>query len=74
MKLLDMYAKLKGDITQIEKELERSVTFEHKLLSEASLHLLKAGGKRLRPVFVLLAGKFGRYNLEVMKKSPCLLN
>ncbi|WP_338551727.1 polyprenyl synthetase family protein [Paenibacillus sp. KS-LC4] len=68
MKLLDMYAKLKGDITQIEKELERSVTFEHKLLSEASLHLLKAGGKRLRPVFVLLAGKFGRYNLEVMKK------
>lgn len=68
MKLLDIFAKLKGDIGQIEQELERSVTFDDAVLSEASLHLLKAGGKRLRPVFVLLAGKFGQYNLEVLKK------
>ncbi|WP_042162558.1 polyprenyl synthetase family protein [Paenibacillus gorillae] len=68
MKLLDIFAKLKGDINQIERELERSVTFDDELLSEASLHLLKAGGKRLRPVFVLLAGKFGHYNLDVLKK------
>ena len=68
MKLLDLYAKMKGDLNRIEQELERSVTDDHALLSEASNHLLKAGGKRLRPVFVLLAGKFGDYNLEVMKK------
>lgn len=68
MKLLDIFAKLKGDISHIEHELEKSVTFDDELLSEASLHLLKAGGKRLRPVFVLLAGKFGHYNLDVLKK------
>ncbi|WP_168119156.1 polyprenyl synthetase family protein [Paenibacillus sp. HB172176] len=68
MKLLDLYAKMKGDLNRIEQELERSVTDDHALLSEASTHLLKAGGKRLRPVFVLLSGKFGSYNLEVMKK------
>lgn len=68
MKLLDLYAKMKGDLNQIEQELERSVTDEHMLLSEASLHLLKAGGKRIRPVFVLLAGKFGDYRLDVMKR------
>ncbi|MCU6708357.1 polyprenyl synthetase family protein [Paenibacillus sp. J5C_2022] len=68
MKLLDLYAKMKGDLNGIEKELERSVRDEHALLSETSLHLLKAGGKRIRPVFVLLAGKFGEYKLDVLKK------
>lgn len=68
MKLLDLYAKMKGDLNQIELELERSVSDDHVLLSEASLHLLKAGGKRIRPVFVLLAGKFGDYRLDVMKR------
>ncbi|MFD0586904.1 polyprenyl synthetase family protein [Paenibacillus sp. GCM10027627] len=68
MKLLDLYAKMKGDLNQIEKELERSVTDDHALLSETSTHLLKAGGKRIRPVFVLLAGKFGDYKLDVLKR------
>ncbi|MGM0880468.1 MAG: polyprenyl synthetase family protein [Bacillota bacterium] len=68
MKLLDLYAKMKGDLNQIELELERSVSDDNVLLSEASLHLLKAGGKRIRPVFVLLAGKFGEYRLDVMKR------
>ncbi|WP_159883004.1 heptaprenyl diphosphate synthase component II [Paenibacillus puerhi] len=67
MKLLDLYAKLKKDISSIEKELERSIDVDHPLLRDASLHLLKAGGKRIRPVFVLLGGKFGNYNLERIK-------
>ncbi|UUZ79452.1 polyprenyl synthetase family protein [Paenibacillus sp. P26] len=67
MKLLDLYAKLKKDIGYIEKELERSIDVDHPLLREASLHLLKAGGKRLRPVVVLLGAKFGKYDLEKIK-------
>ncbi|MCZ8512942.1 polyprenyl synthetase family protein [Paenibacillus filicis] len=67
MKLLDLYAKLKRDISYIEKELERSIDVEHPMLREASLHLLKAGGKRIRPVFVLLGAKFGIYDLERVK-------
>lgn len=67
MKLLDLYAKLKKDINAIEKELERSIDVDHPLLRDASLHLLKAGGKRIRPVFVLLGGKFGTYDLERIK-------
>lgn len=68
MKLLEIYAKVRSDLNQIEQELVRSVTSDHALLSEASLHLLKAGGKRIRPVIVLLAGKFGNYQLDVLKK------
>lgn len=67
MKLIELYAKMKKDISFIEKELERSIDSDHPLLREASLHLLKAGGKRIRPVFVLLGAKFGTYDLERIK-------
>lgn len=67
MRLLDIYAKFQKDISFIEKELERSIDVEHPILREASLHLLKAGGKRIRPVFVLLGAKFGNYDLERVK-------
>jgi len=67
MKLLEIYAKMKSDINIIEKELELSVDDRLPLLSEASLHLLKAGGKRIRPVFVLLGGKFGHYDINQLK-------
>ncbi|AJY77169.1 heptaprenyl diphosphate synthase component II [Paenibacillus beijingensis] len=73
MKLLDLYAKMKGDLNQIEQELERSVASDRTLLGETSLHLLKAGGKRIRPVFVLLAGKFGDYRLDVLKRIAVTL-
>jgi heptaprenyl diphosphate synthase component 2 len=68
MKLLDIYAKMKGDLDAIEGQLARSVTSDHALLSDASTHLLKAGGKRIRPVFVLLSGKFGNYELGVLER------
>lgn len=67
MKLLDIYSALKNDVQFMEKQLEKSVLSDHELLSETSLHLLKAGGKRLRPVFVLLAGKFGTYDLRKLQ-------
>lgn len=67
MKLLDIYASMKNDIAYIEEELEKTIRSDHALLSQASLHLLKAGGKRIRPVFVLLSGRFGEYDLERLK-------
>lgn len=67
MKLVDIYARMKKDISFIEKELERSVYSDHAVLRQAATHLLKAGGKRLRPVVVLLAGQFGDYRLDKLK-------
>jgi len=64
MKLLDLYAKMHDDIQYIERKLESSIRSEEADLNDASLHLLKAGGKRIRPVFVLLSGRFGTYDLE----------
>ncbi|GIN10813.1 heptaprenyl diphosphate synthase component II [Shouchella clausii] len=67
MKLADIYKAFQGDIEFIEAELERTLSAKHPVLKEASTGLLKAGGKRIRPVLVLLAGKFGDYQLDRLK-------
>ncbi|KKK37595.1 heptaprenyl diphosphate synthase [Mesobacillus campisalis] len=67
MKLKMMYSYLNSDINLIESELEATIEAESPLLRQASLHTLRAGGKRIRPVFVLLGGKFGDYDIEEIK-------
>lgn len=67
MKLKMMYSFLNSDLSIIEEALEETVQAESLVLQQASLHLLQAGGKRIRPVFVLLAGKFGHYDINVIK-------
>lgn len=67
MKMKMLYTYLNADISMIEKELEETINADSQLLRQASLHLLKAGGKRIRPVFVLLGGKFGNYDINVIK-------
>jgi heptaprenyl diphosphate synthase len=73
MKLKMMYSFLNSDINTIEKRLEETIQADSLLLKRASLHTLQAGGKRIRPVFVLLAGKFGRYDINVMKNVAVAL-
>lgn len=67
MKLKMLYSGMKSEIDIIEKELETALNSSSYFLNEASLHLLKAGGKRIRPVFVLLAAKFGQYDIQQIK-------
>lgn len=64
MKLTDIYSRKKKDIDYIEKRLEATIQTDHAMLYEASMHLLRAGGKRIRPVLVLLGGEFGTYSIE----------
>lgn len=67
MKLKDIYSFLDIDLHVIEQELEHTIQSEHPLLKQAYLHLLQAGGKRIRPVFVLLSAKFGQYDIDKIK-------
>ncbi|SFL85026.1 heptaprenyl diphosphate synthase [Gracilibacillus orientalis] len=67
MKLAKTYSFLKKDLSLIEDALEETVYADQPVLHEASTQLLKAGGKRLRPIFVLLASKFGDYNINRIK-------
>jgi heptaprenyl diphosphate synthase len=73
MKLKMMYSFLNSDINTIEKTLEETIQAESLLLKAASMHTLHAGGKRIRPVFVLLAGKFGHYDINLLKNVAVAL-
>lgn len=73
MKLLDIYKKLRTEISDIEMMMEETVRSEQPVLTEASLHLLKAGGKRIRPIFVLLSGRFGNGDRDRLIKIAASL-
>ncbi len=56
-------AALENDIRvrldDVEEALEKAVLADSDLLAETASHLLSAGGKRFRPMLVLLSGYFG---------------
>ena len=52
-------ADLVKRLSSVEDLLRTSVQSDHALLSDASRHLAEAGGKRFRPMLVLLASQFG---------------
>ncbi|RLL48207.1 heptaprenyl diphosphate synthase component II [Oceanobacillus piezotolerans] len=68
MKLPKTYGFLKKDLDIIEEALHRAIQADHEVLNEAVTALLNAGGKRIRPVFVVLAGQLGDFNAEKVKK------
>ncbi|WP_164218954.1 heptaprenyl diphosphate synthase component II [Virgibacillus sp. YIM 98842] len=67
MKLAKTYGYLKKDLDIIEKSINEVIQAEHTVLREASTALLQAGGKRIRPVFVLLSGQIGTLDMDRIK-------
>jgi len=73
MKVKWKYSYLKKDINEIEYTLHQTVNSTQPILKDASLQLLQSGGKRIRPLFVLLSAKFGQYNLQSIKHVAATL-
>ena len=48
-----------GGLVRVEELLRREVSSQYDFVTETSLHLMQAGGKRFRPLFTLLAGQVG---------------
>jgi heptaprenyl diphosphate synthase len=53
----ELLKDISTDLSSVEAELSRYAVDSATLLGETSSHLVAAGGKRLRPAFVLLSGK-----------------
>jgi len=64
LKQLWLFNQINSDLQRVEKELTKFVETGYPILQDSAVHLLAAGGKRLRPAFTLLAGKFYGYPLE----------
>jgi heptaprenyl diphosphate synthase len=52
-------SQIRAGLDQVETALEKAVRADYELLGEAASYILAAGGKRFRPMLVLLAGHFG---------------
>ncbi|RYG73610.1 heptaprenyl diphosphate synthase component II [Lentibacillus lipolyticus] len=73
MKLTKTYGHLKKELGMIEHALADAIQADHDILRETSTQLLQAGGKRIRPVFVLLCGQLGEYDPERVKTAAVSL-
>jgi heptaprenyl diphosphate synthase len=52
-------SEIRARLDQVEEALEKAVRADSELLARTSRYLLAAGGKRFRPMLVLLSGYFG---------------
>lgn len=64
LKTLDIFAAIADDLRQVESAIEEALATSDAMLDEVSTHLLRAGGKRIRPALVLLTSKFPGVKLE----------
>jgi heptaprenyl diphosphate synthase len=57
-------------VEQVEEQLAAAVDSPEKFVAEAAAHLLNAGGKRFRPLLVMLSAEFGESaNADVVRSA-----
>jgi len=59
-----LFREITSDLKKVEKELDKFLKVDDPVLSKTCLYLLQAGGKRMRPGFTLLSGKFFDYRFD----------
>jgi octaprenyl-diphosphate synthase len=61
MQIQDVFSAYKDDLQQIEQHLDKYITSEVKLIPEVSRHLIDSGGKRFRPLLLLISSRLCGY-------------
>ncbi|MCY0888554.1 MAG: polyprenyl synthetase family protein [Alicyclobacillaceae bacterium] len=74
MSFVQVYNRYESRLHSVELRLRGEVHSEQATLSRAALHLLEAGGKRIRPLFAVICGSLGqRENTEDVERVACAL-
>jgi heptaprenyl diphosphate synthase len=66
-------ALLAAGLEQVEDRLHTAVSSADPMVAEAARHLLDAGGKRFRPMLVLLTGRFGDPDPERLTDAAAVM-
>ena len=69
----DLEARLRARMVEVEERLEREIVSEAPFVTNAARHLMHAGGKRFRPLLVLLAAETGDPSRDSVITSACVV-
>jgi heptaprenyl diphosphate synthase len=69
----DLESRLRARMVEVEERLVREVRSETSFVTEAARHLLRAGGKRFRPLLTLLAAETGDPHHEGVITAACVV-
>ncbi len=69
----ELESRLRDQMDQVEVALRDHVESEAGFVTKAARHLLEAGGKRFRPLLVLLAAQAGDPDAEGVVTSACVV-
>jgi len=64
MNIQDVFLEYKDGLQQVEKYINEYVTSEIKLIPEVAHHLIDSGGKRFRPLLLLICARLCGYHGE----------
>jgi len=64
---------VRGGLARVEELLHQAVQNDFRFITETSLHLVEAGGKRFRPLFTLLAAQFGDPSRDEVVKAAAVV-
>jgi octaprenyl-diphosphate synthase len=62
MQIQDVFSAYKTDLQQVGIHLDKYITSQVKLIPEVSHHLIDSGGKRFRPLLLLISSRLCGYN------------
>ena len=68
----DLEARLRARMVEVEERLEREIRSEAPFVTKAARHLMHAGGKRFRPLLVLLAAETGDSARDGVVTAACV--
>ena len=69
----ELEQRLRARMVEVEQELEEAIQSEAAFVTEAARHLMQAGGKRFRPLLVLLAAETGDPYADGVVTSACVV-
>ncbi len=69
----ELEQRLRARMAEVETELEAAIQSEARFVTEAARHLMHAGGKRFRPLLVLLAAETGDPAADGVVTSACVV-